>query len=392
MQKMEEKNIPIHTSFIKPIEKLHVLPTHLSGKTGTNRNALGTKQIDADNDLQALNTWLGLYQQSPHTWRTYRKEIERLYLWCLQIRHKPFASLTVEDMQDYLQFLCDPTPCDYWCGPRVSRKDPHWKPFEGVLDTASQKQALIIIGSCFSFLVNAGYLSVNPVKLLNKSSYPKPYASAYVERYLDREIWQLFWQHLLQERPKNQRQQAHHERHIFIFSLLYLQSPRASEVVSHTMQSIRKQHGKWWWIVTGKGNQTKRIPWKDDSMYALMRYREFRGLSPYLSPDDTAPLVTTLNNERSISAGMLYKIVKKKVRSISAEMAHEHPQYARKLQLASPHWFRHTSLTHQADDGIDLRYLQAMARHESLETTQRYFHLEADQFHDSLNRKQEKNK
>ena len=374
-------------SLIQPIERLDSLPTQLSGITGTNRNQHNAQQIDAENDFQALSSWLRLYDESPQTFRSYRKEIERLYTWCLHTLNKPFSSLTVADMQRYLKFLANPTPYDYWCGPRVARTNPYWKPFEGSLSEASRKQSLTIIGACFSFLVDAGYLAGNPVKLLSKSNRPKPYKAAVVERYLDKEIWQLFWQCLLQERPKNSNQQAHFERNIFIFSLLYLQSPRASEVVSHNMNSIVKQHNKWWWIITGKGGKTQRIPWKDESMQALTRYRKFRGLSPYPSTHDNAPLVATLKGEKHITADMLYKIIKNKVKEISNIIATDYPEYAEKLSLASTHWFRHTSLTHQADDGVDLRYLQAIARHESIDTTQRYLHIEEDKFHDVVNRK-----
>ena len=56
------------------------------------------------------------------------------------------------------------------------------------------------------------------------------------------------------------------------------------------------------------------------------------------------------------------------------------------LRAASTHWFRHTSLTHQAERGVDLRYLQATARHASIETTQKYLHREHKKWHDETNR------
>ena len=56
------------------------------------------------------------------------------------------------------------------------------------------------------------------------------------------------------------------------------------------------------------------------------------------------------------------------------------------LRAASTHWFRHTSLTHQAELGVDLRYLQATARHASIETTQKYLHQENRQWHSEINK------
>jgi site-specific recombinase XerD len=45
---------------------------------------------------------------------------------------------------------------------------------------------------------------------------------------------------------------------------------------------------------------------------------------------------------------------------------------------------RHTSITHQADAGIELRYIKRHARHESVETTMLYQHAEEDQWHDAM--------
>lgn len=39
------------------------------------------------------------------------------------------------------------------------------------------------------------------------------------------------------------------------------------------------------------------------------------------------------------------------------------------LRRASTHWLRHTSATHQADAGNDIRFIQKNLRHASIETT-----------------------
>jgi site-specific recombinase XerD len=52
------------------------------------------------------------------------------------------------------------------------------------------------------------------------------------------------------------------------------------------------------------------------------------------------------------------------------------------LRRASTHWLRHTSATHQADAGNDIRFIQKNLRHASIETTAFYFHAEDDLRHE----------
>ena len=93
-----------------PLE-VFLLPSDLNGEKGANR-ALHTitKQIDASNDLQAIHTWLLEFEHSSQTLRTYRKEAERLLLWTIIEKQKPFSSLTRDDLRDYQQFLSTPQP------------------------------------------------------------------------------------------------------------------------------------------------------------------------------------------------------------------------------------------------------------------------------------------
>jgi site-specific recombinase XerD len=55
-----------------------------------------------------------------------------------------------------------------------------------------------------------------------------------------------------------------------------------------------------------------------------------------------------------------------------------------KLRNASTHWLRHTAVTHQADAGIELRYLNKSARHAKMETTSIYLHADEDEWHSAM--------
>ena len=367
-----------------PLEALQV-PGDLDGRAGSNRASFGTvKQIAADNDLEAIQTWLKEFKHSPQTQRHYRKEAERLLLWSLLDRGKPISSLSREDCQAYEDFLADPQPRERWCGPKAPRFSTDWRPFQGPLKPSSVRTALLVINSLFTYLVKAGYLSGNPLALIKRRARSGNTLQTGIERFLEQDQWQALLttiEHLPQDTEKERR---YYERARFLMALLYLLGPRVNEIASHTMGSFIEIRGRWWWQVTGKGNKTARVPVNNDMVKALQRYRLFLGLPPMPAPGDSTPLILSLKGTSGISDNMIYRIVKDLVKQAADRLAREDPYKAEKLRRASTHWFRHTSITHQADAGIELRHLQRSARHAKLETTGLYLHTEEDQWHDSM--------
>ncbi|MGH8159214.1 MAG: hypothetical protein ACREPQ_13925 [Rhodanobacter sp.] len=108
------------------------LPAALSGIRGTNRaSASATRQIAANDDIAAIGLWLAEYQGSPHTFRSYRKEAQRLLLWAIQVRGKAVSSLTREDVLAYEAFLAKPLLT--WCDDALARRGDHRRLFAGSL-------------------------------------------------------------------------------------------------------------------------------------------------------------------------------------------------------------------------------------------------------------------
>lgn len=69
-----------------PLERI-VLPPTLDGRVDINRvPADAIKQIAANTDIEGVKAWLAEFHDSPHTFRNYRKEAERLLLWSFQER------------------------------------------------------------------------------------------------------------------------------------------------------------------------------------------------------------------------------------------------------------------------------------------------------------------
>lgn len=374
-----------HTLVPLPLEHL-ITPAELTGEHGSNRAAAFiNKQIDANNDLQAIQTWLAEFEHSPQTQRSYRKESERLLLWSLIERQKPLSSLTRDDLRAYQMFLANPQPVSRWCGQRKPRHNLQWRPFQGPLSEQSIAQAITIVNALFSYLVEAGYLSGNPLGLMRRKIKQRTTnKDLLAERFLEKGLWQAVVNYIESLPKETQRDKKDYERIRFLFHLLYLLGPRVSEVATAKMSDIKQIRGRWWWQVTGKGQKMQLIPVNDDMLNALIRYRQFYGLSVLPRPDETQGLFMSLNGTKNINANMVYRLVKKVFTECAKSIEKERPDFADKLKQASTHWMRHTSITHQTDAGIELRYIKRNARHESVETTMLYQHAEEENWHNAM--------
>ncbi|ERJ19902.1 Tyrosine recombinase XerC protein [Salinisphaera shabanensis E1L3A] len=355
------------------------VPMHLAGEYGRNRASLDRVQIAAVNDLEAIAVWLAEFADTPATFRSYRKEAERLVLWSAHQRQCAVSDLTREDLRAYQAFLAQPTPAATWCGGRAARTSADWRPFRGPLQPNSQAQALTILNAMFSYLVAASYLSGNPLALargdahrLKKSRSSK----TQVERFLEADLWRHVLAYIEAMPTRTTTQAARRARTRYIFSMLYLLGARVSEFANSTMGAFEVRRGHWWWHVRGKGGVSARIPANTDTMTALARYREFNGLSATPAFGEQTPLVLNLKGDRGISADMVYRVVKKTCRNAALRLAQTNSAQAAKLDQATTHWLRHTAITHQADRAIELRFLNKSARHAKLETTGLYLHAD----------------
>jgi hypothetical protein len=145
---------------LRPFEKLEV-PQALDGRNGRYRSPVERNLLAADTDYQAINAFLTSKKDVPATLRAYRREAERLMLWCVLEHRAPVSSLNVNDAEAYMRFLADPPGS--WCGPRHRQRwSPLWRPLEGPLSAGSRGQALTALRSLFDFFVKQGYLIGNP--------------------------------------------------------------------------------------------------------------------------------------------------------------------------------------------------------------------------------------
>ncbi len=353
----------------------------LDGSNGSNRARGGVCQIAANNDVDAIRVWLDEFKDSPHTLRSYRKEVLRLWLWSTQVMSKPFSSLTREDFQAYKSFLENP-PTE-WCNSASPRRGASRRLFDGPLSPQSVRQAMGILSSLFIYLVDAGYLAGNPVALIRRRGGSNGKRSAKVERYLDHALWQSVLDFIEMLPQSTRSEQQHYERVRWLFRLLYGASLRVSEAAQVKSSNLSQRRGKWWLHVVGKGESEGDVPMSDDLMNDLARYRQFYGLSAVPSALESTPLVMSVagRTDKFLTPTAIYLVVKEVFRRAAIALEPTDPDRADILRRASTHWLRHTSATHQADAGNDIRFIQKNLRHASIETTAIYLHAEDDQRH-----------
>jgi site-specific recombinase XerD len=396
---------------IVPIEYF-LIPPDLDGSAGANRNVVKNNS-NAYNDLQAIEFWLADYENP--TRERYRTQAERLLLWAIIAKGKPLSSLAITDAREYINvFLVDPQPATQWVNPEpVPRSDPSWRPFRGPLSLKSRQDALAALKKLFGDLVNAQYLDHNAfakIKVFLGSTMDdagnerriaaKPRLQ--VERSLTKEAWE-FAMRVLDTLPDS----ASAARIRFTLVFAYCTGLRRAELCGAFTDdiSVRYAGTELGSInvlrVVGKGAKERFIPLVPAVLATLGDYLELRGFprDPLSCPANT-PLIPALPDNQDIgkvrreaseqgsdvSAALaalarqagpvhparLYNAVKRFFGLASAAALREDSPHSRAFSAVSPHWLRHTFVSHAVANGMSLESAKNFAGHDSLDTTSIY--------------------
>jgi integrase len=376
---------------------LNLLPEisnqHLNGKHGQNREKLRICQIRARNDHEALQCWLNEYRHKQTTFRTYQKEAERFLLWSIYQRQKPLSALDRDDLDAYLDFLDDPKPREKWCGAKTGRGcrrgDPDWRPFIGALSYSAKMTAISAIDSLFNYLVDACYLTMNPMLLIRKKRFSVKYkiSSELIlhERILTIDEWHTMLDTLDNYPESIPSEKNEKERLKFLIAILYLLGLRVNELATHCWNAFRNVDNQWWFYVMGKGDKLARIPVNDELLRAMIQYRASLKKSPYPALDETKPLIASFTTGTAITPRQINKLLKKLALETGKKFVNE-PEKSKKLKKFSAHWLRHLSASMQDKAGISFKHIRANHRHENDATTRRYVHAIDKERHHEMQR------
>ena len=343
-------------------------------------------------DDHALEIFLSGYKRkSPNTLRAYEKECKRFLLWVRSNRQDNGALLpdvTVQDINNYLEFLGNPRP---FSEDFLKRNGWKHQPFRKALSSQSTKHTIIILHQMFHALRNlrlnatTPYCLFNPVVLAHNATESTMQGTMEeVEQALSKDELLAVFTAIEMLPQTTDIERKHYHRARWIMHLLYRSFLRREEAAQLTMGSFEASPKGWSIRVLGKRNKLAKIICTDALLDELILYRESLGLSALPSFGETRPAILnvqrtkTNENEEPISAQVIYEICKVIFEQAAQLMEAETPNSAQRLRKASPHWMRHTGVSHSMEVGIQPRYVQAQARHSSLNTTARYDHKDRD--------------
>ena len=227
----------------------------------------------------------------------------------------------------------------------------------------SCKRRLSSLKHFYKYMVNVGYIKDNPFVFISAPKVETKYPHAL---YKD-QIEELFKRNAERTDELALRDQA-------ILYLLYYSGIRAQELVNLPIQSVYLRERAI--RVLGKGNKERIVPFSIDCQKVLKKYidkerpilvqkhieLEKRKPEDKKSDDLLSPLFFNANGGQLTTRGLEYIL----------------DAIEEKIGLyvgLHPHILRHSFATHLLENGADLRVIQELLGHESINATQVYTHV-----------------
>lgn len=274
--------------------------------------------------------------------RAYASDIKQCLAWCNRHGFKNISDLTTDDLRSWMA--------------DASRNHAR----------SSLARKVVAVRGFFAWCQHVEYISGNPAEILMtpkiKNMLPSVLDEYQAESLMNNVDSKA---NVSTSCPKNQK--AVGLRNAAILELLYATGIRVGELTSLNIQDINFSSHTI--KVTGKGNKQRVVP------FGVPAYK---ALSAWISKDGREILLRNSVEEAVFLGTRGKRIDQRLVRQI----VHDEAKSAHVPDI-SPHDLRHSAATHMLNGGADLREVQELLGHSSLNTTQRYTHVSIE----SLKRK-----
>ncbi len=273
--------------------------------------------------------YLAVHNYSPHTIKDRRQCITSFGLWaCARgiVQPRDVTRPVLERYQRYLFYY--------------RKKDGN------PLSFRTQGARMVPLRTFFRWLARENHILYNPASELQ---LPRP------EKRLPKDILTQEEAEAVLSRPDLKTMVGVRDR--AILELLYATAIRRLELTSLKVWDVDYARGALA-VRQGKGNKDRIVPIGERAQAWLMKYRD-EARANFICGRDEAHLFLTVQG-RPIEPKRLSERVRSYIKASGAP------------KTGSCHLFRHTAATLMLENGADIRFIQALLGHESLETTQLY--------------------
>jgi len=289
-------------------------------------------------ELEALRQRYSAYLRlerscSPNTLDAYLRDLDRLFVFCRENNTEP-QHLTLEQLHQYAAGLHD------------------------VVDSRSQARILSGMRSFFKFMLIEKMIPVDISEFIIS-----PKIGVYLPTVLTVDEIDKMENCIDLSKKEGQRNLA-------IIEVLYGCGLRVSELCNLKISDLYLDEG--FIKVLGKGNKERLVPISQRASDCLRYYFHDRN-TWNIPPQYTDYVFITVNRKiKNIGRIMVFHLIKE-----LAEKADIHKE-------VSPHTLRHSFATHLLAGGANLRAIQAMLGHESIETTEIYTHIDKQRLREEI--------
>jgi len=278
--------------------------------------------------------YLASLRRSPATREAYRHDLAIFLRWAAERGKTDPRAITAAEIEEFLIGL--------------RRKD-------GIRYAAvTRNRVLAVIKGYYKFLVKDRVIAAldDPAAVVSTQKKPRR-APIFLEldegAALIRQVWN--------RKVETEHQRVQKARDMAILTLLLGSGLRISELVALNLNTWEQAMLNGWLTIVGKGDKERVVPPSDE---AVEHVRQYLKLRPDVPPDaDGHPLFVSRLGTR-LSARQIERLIK--------ELAQE-AGIAKKI---TPHKLRATWVTQLIISGANVREVQALAGHESLDTTMIY--------------------
>ena len=408
-KKPQSTTLPVPLHSVAPLERV-LIPLELNGEHGSNRS-LEPGRIDANHDLEAINSWLSLKDDNAKTYPAYRKELERLLLWAVLERGKAISSLNTDDCRAYIKFLKTLTTADHtWVTLQPANKNHgKWKPFyyrarkpdpgqslepadlpQRVLSPKSINYAKTVIASCMEWLVKQNYLKHNNFQDIPNIKFAQTKLQTNNRAFTLKQMQVLFAYAQAQINPASPEFMAH-RRILFILKFAFSTGLRIHELAAASfgdIECLEDEAGEHYFLrVVGKHSKIRRTSLPLTFNEELQDYLRLRGLpTDFDFMPEQAPLIPSLRDKtgrKHLTPAGIHKILAAFFEQMVNHLETDEQADKRlvsKLRQASTHWLRHSYGSYLANDKqVPLTYIRDELGHANISTTSLYLNTDAKQ-------------